>query len=143
VGQAVGAAQQARLAVVGKALLGALDGGLEGEGRGRVGLVLLEALVEALDLVLEAAGVGLALAAGREAGDVGLGGLDAAERDGEREGGGGGDGARRGGVGLGGGLGDDGGAAGGGRGARGGGLLLFLVGGKGSRGAGGFSVRRR
>jgi hypothetical protein len=38
--EAVSAAQQALLAVVVEALLGLLDGGLEGEGRGRAGLVL-------------------------------------------------------------------------------------------------------
>jgi hypothetical protein len=38
--QAVGAAEEAGLGVVGKALVGAVDGGLEGEGGGRALLVL-------------------------------------------------------------------------------------------------------
>jgi hypothetical protein len=126
--QAVGAAQQPCLAIVGKALLRALDGRLERKSRRRVGLVLLEALAEALDLVLEAAGVGLGLGARGQAGDVGAGGLDAAEGDGERQGGGGGDGGGRRGL-VGRGLGDDSRAAGrGGGGAGGGGLLLFRSG---------------
>jgi hypothetical protein len=40
VGQAVGAAQQTSLAVVGEALLSALNGGLQGQGGGRASLVL-------------------------------------------------------------------------------------------------------
>lgn len=42
VGQAVRAAEQAGLAVVGEPLLGAVDGGLQGEGGGGAVLVLLE-----------------------------------------------------------------------------------------------------
>ena len=40
VGQAVVAAQQAGLGIVGEARLSALDGGLESQGGGAVGLVL-------------------------------------------------------------------------------------------------------
>jgi hypothetical protein len=120
--EAVSAAQKTAFRVVCETRLGPLDRGLEGQGRGRLRLVLLEALVEALDLVLEAAGVGLGLGARGEAGDVGTGSLDAAERDGERQGGGSGDGGGRGGL-VGRGLDDDRRAAGRGRGgARGGGL---------------------
>jgi len=117
VGQTVVAAQQTRLGVVGKAVLGALDGGLESQSWGAVGLVLrlkehqtrdehqdlclqaliwacrerrfarsqaapgpscciqshlLEALVQALDLVLEALGISLRLAARGEPCNVGL-----------------------------------------------------------------------
>ena len=39
--QAVGAAEEARLGVVGEALVGAVDGGLEGQGRGGALLVLV------------------------------------------------------------------------------------------------------
>jgi hypothetical protein len=85
--QAVGAAEQAELAVVLEPALGLLDGGVDGEGRRAVGRVLVERLGELLDRVLLALGERLGLLARGQAGDVG--------RRGGRGGGGRGENYRR------------------------------------------------
>jgi hypothetical protein len=68
--QAVGAAEQAELAVVLEPPLGLLDGGVDGEGRGAVGRVLLERRGELLDRVLLALGERLGLLARGQPRDV-------------------------------------------------------------------------
>lgn len=85
--QAVGAAEQAELAVVLEAALGLLDGGVDGEGGGAVGGVLLERGLELLDRVLLALGERLGLLARGEAGDVGGGGRRGGGGGGEEDGG--------------------------------------------------------
>lgn len=74
--ETVGTAQQASLSIVGKALLSALNGGLQCKSWGTVWLVLLEALLEVLELLLLKLSVSLALAAGGQAGDVCIGSID-------------------------------------------------------------------
>mmetsp|Transcript_18641 Transcript_18641/g.60785 ORF Transcript_18641/g.60785 Transcript_18641/m.60785 type:complete len:234 (+) Transcript_18641:73-774(+) len=83
VGEAVLAAEEARLAVEVEALVRPVDGRLERERRGGVRLVLLQPLLEPLNLLLLALGERLALLAGREAGVR----LDVAREGGLRHGG--------------------------------------------------------
>lgn len=88
VGQPVGAAEQAELPVVLEPALRLLDGGLDGERRGRVGGVLLEGGGELLDRLLLALGEGLGVLARGQAGDVGGGrGWGEGGRRGEEHGG--------------------------------------------------------
>ena len=81
VGEAVRAAEETLVAVLLEAGVGAVNGGLEGDGGGRAGLVVLEALLESLDGVLVALGEGLGVLAGGETGDVSLGGVDDTDRE--------------------------------------------------------------
>mmetsp|Transcript_9468 Transcript_9468/g.15943 ORF Transcript_9468/g.15943 Transcript_9468/m.15943 type:complete len:258 (-) Transcript_9468:77-850(-) len=74
VGQPVGATQGTLARVVSKSLVGAIDGGLERQGGGGAGVVLLQALLQRLHLLLLLLGVGLGLGARGEPGDIGVSG---------------------------------------------------------------------
>mmetsp|Transcript_17847 Transcript_17847/g.46455 ORF Transcript_17847/g.46455 Transcript_17847/m.46455 type:complete len:275 (+) Transcript_17847:76-900(+) len=93
--QPVGAAQHALVRVVRKALVGAVDGGLQGQGRGGARLELLQPLLQGLDLLLLQLLVGLRLRAGGESRNIGVRGRGAERQAGGHGKGGGGLGHRR------------------------------------------------
>lgn len=84
-GQAIVTAEKTLTTVVVKALLGLLDGSLQGQGRGRTGLILLEALVQRLDLILLALGKCLAISAGCQARNVGISCINSTEAESNSE----------------------------------------------------------
>lgn len=73
VGEAIGAAEEAELAVVLEPALGLLHGGLDGEGRGGVRCVLFEGRLQLLERLLLPLREGLGLLARGQPGDVGGG----------------------------------------------------------------------